>query len=72
VFALALAHHPDISIPEIAAGFPAGEAIVSEAIIERLLESVSPLAGKVERVVDMEDFMPTVLTEEEEVKPLPS
>jgi hypothetical protein len=53
-------------------GFPAGAATVSDAVVNRLLESVSPYAEKVEHIVDMEDFMPTVLTEEEEVKPPPS
>jgi predicted transcriptional regulator len=65
-FTLALAHHPDISIPEIAAGFPAGA--VSEAIVERLLESASAYASKVERIVDMDDYLPTVLMEEDEAK----
>jgi hypothetical protein len=66
---LALAHHPDINIPEIAAGFPASMAVASEAVVESLLESVSAYARRVEHIVDLEDFMPTVLTEQEEVKP---
>jgi hypothetical protein len=72
VFALALVHHPDINIPEIAAGFSTGAASVSESVIECILESVSPFSGMVEHVVDMEDFMPTVLIEEKEVNPPPS
>jgi hypothetical protein len=67
-FALALAHHPDINIPEIAVGFPAGASAVSEAVVERLLESASAYAQRVEHVVDLDDFMPTVLTKQEEVK----
>jgi hypothetical protein len=67
-FTLALAHHPDINIPEIAAGFPAGTNAVSEAVVERLLESASTYAGMVERVMDMDDFMPTMLTDQEEAK----
>jgi hypothetical protein len=41
---------------------------VSETVVERLLESASAYAGKVEHVVDMDDYLPTVLTEDEEVK----
>jgi hypothetical protein len=68
-FALALVHHPDIKIPEIAAGFPAGVAAVSEEDVNHILEMVAPFSGLVECCVDMEDYMPTVLTPEEEVNP---
>jgi hypothetical protein len=71
-FALALAHNPDIDIPEIATGFPAGAASVSESVVELILESVSPFSRMVECIVDLEDFMPTALMEEEEINPPPS
>jgi hypothetical protein len=62
-------HHPDIKITNIAAGFPAGAAAVSEEEVDRILETVMPFTGRVEQCVDTDDYMPTMLSPDKEANP---
>jgi hypothetical protein len=64
-----LAHHPYINIPAISEGFPAGDNAVGTEEIDRIIDMVCPYVIRVERCIDISDFMPTGVPPGDEASP---
>ena len=70
--ALAKSYHPELSFDVVTRGFPADPirgAPMPDEVADNLVSSASAYAGRVERYVITNDFMPTTVPDEDSQKP---